>query len=711
MERKRARKEQRRALGLPKGPKKMPSQKTIQAKVFAMQKVPSLLLDQITHFMHIRGFTKVGKRIKIERQSRNRINGKQDHIGSFTYKIVPPLEEIWNEWLNKWLAENPDKAKPLRMDQDPEGKLENRKNRPQVSDSPDSSDEDDSSSSEDEEEQRQQRPPKRAKVEIDGEQMYVPIEIGDMPKQSKIRRGKVIDAQTGLINEEDDPLRSATAHTSVPEPLVNGNGQRVKPPLTTRKSEDANGTVNGKLASDSDISSSEDDSSSDSDAEEDAVDEDASAVNGGVSTKSKDSIMKDAPVPVSVSETLPLHSTSGRKAKVEKEVKKQKKPQRDATSSSSSLSSDSDADSESSDSETSGTKPRGPRPPPIPKNMNKSKRKKLEMQRLKILEAPDLVTGEIIKPSKPKPKPTPKPAAEKASKGEKVEKRKRSLSPFSARALISPHPALPPTPMVPFSHNNPSEAPTYISLMHEASPSSTDDEEQTGIPNPLKPKGSGPKLPAWKQALRAERKEKKDAKRAKKGLGRKLKPFEIQRLKRAELDAIAKGEDPTPYQIPNGLHVQYRGPKQDWSAEKEKAIKAAKEAQELHWKMYGPGATAGVDGTGDTQMNGAVNGNGSGSSTGQNRPFERVAKDTPMDPRFASNAYLERKIATTDPSNVNGFPGNANAAGREEYGSKAHRDLIVTRGKGFTKEKNKKKRGSYRGGAIDVAGGGGVKFD
>lgn len=37
------------------------------------------------------------------------------------------------------------------------------------------------------------------------------------------------------------------------------------------------------------------------------------------------------------------------------------------------------------------------------------------------------------------------------------------------------------------------------------------------------------------------------------------------------------------------------------------------------------------------------------------------------------------------------------------YGLKAHNDLIVTRGKGFTKEKNKKKRGSYKGGAIDQA--------
>jgi len=35
------------------------------------------------------------------------------------------------------------------------------------------------------------------------------------------------------------------------------------------------------------------------------------------------------------------------------------------------------------------------------------------------------------------------------------------------------------------------------------------------------------------------------------------------------------------------------------------------------------------------------------------------------------------------------------------WGAKASADLIVTRGKGFTKEKNKKKRGSYRGGEID----------
>jgi hypothetical protein len=45
------------------------------------------------------------------------------------------------------------------------------------------------------------------------------------------------------------------------------------------------------------------------------------------------------------------------------------------------------------------------------------------------------------------------------------------------------------------------------------------------------------------------------------------------------------------------------------------------------------------------------------------------------------------------------------------YAERAWKDLSVTRGKGFTKEKNKKKRGSYRGGPIDISGGKGFKFD
>ena len=69
-------------------------------------------------------------------------------------------------------------------------------------------------------------------------------------------------------------------------------------------------------------------------------------------------------------------------------------------------------------------------------------------------------------------------------------------------------------------------------------------------------------------------------------------------------------------------------------------------------------------------------------------PFQRVPKDTPVEERFSSNKYQSY-----------------------DYADRAHQDLSVTKGKGFTKEKNKKKRGSYRGGMIDVSGGRAIKFE
>lgn len=71
-----------------------------------------------------------------------------------------------------------------------------------------------------------------------------------------------------------------------------------------------------------------------------------------------------------------------------------------------------------------------------------------------------------------------------------------------------------------------------------------------------------------------------------------------------------------------------------------------------------------------------------------NVPFSRIPSDVKVDERLASNAYVPY-----------------------DYAQKAHEDLIVTKGKGFTKEKNKKKRGSYRGGYIDVEGKKGIKFE
>ena len=72
----------------------------------------------------------------------------------------------------------------------------------------------------------------------------------------------------------------------------------------------------------------------------------------------------------------------------------------------------------------------------------------------------------------------------------------------------------------------------------------------------------------------------------------------------------------------------------------------------------------------------------------QNVPFKRISKDTLVDPKLASNAYVPY-----------------------DYADRAHKDLSVAKGKGFTKEKNKKKRGSYRGGQIDVEGKKAIKFD
>ena len=46
----------------------------------------------------------------------------------------------------------------------------------------------------------------------------------------------------------------------------------------------------------------------------------------------------------------------------------------------------------------------------------------------------------------------------------------------------------------------------------------------------------------------------------------------------------------------------------------------------------------------------------------------------------------------------------------DTWGAKANQDLIVTKGKSFRHEKTKKKRGSYRGGEINM-GVNSIKFD
>jgi len=60
------------------------------------------------------------------------------------------------------------------------------------------------------------------------------------------------------------------------------------------------------------------------------------------------------------------------------------------------------------------------------------------------------------------------------------------------------------------------------------------------------------------------------------------------------------------------------------------------------------------------------------------------AEDHEVDPKF-NNSFEQKK----------GSPGC--------WGEKAYNDLKVTKGKSFRHEKNKKKKGSYKGGAIDMA--------
>ena len=83
-------------------------------------------------------------------------------------------------------------------------------------------------------------------------------------------------------------------------------------------------------------------------------------------------------------------------------------------------------------------------------------------------------------------------------------------------------------------------------------------------------------------------------------------------------------------------------------------------------------------------------GNSDGSSKAKKEPFRRVRAEE-----------IEIKKAALKDNSYQSF---------DTWGAKANQDLIVTKGKGFRSEKTKKKRGSYRGGAINV-GVNSIRFD
>jgi hypothetical protein len=83
--------------------------------------------------------------------------------------------------------------------------------------------------------------------------------------------------------------------------------------------------------------------------------------------------------------------------------------------------------------------------------------------------------------------------------------------------------------------------------------------------------------------------------------------------------------------------------------------------------------------------------NGNIQKNGNNKP-----------PRNVNERFSRIKPQSIPPEHLldNGYEAKGGIA--NDYGSRAHQDLIVTRGAGFRKEKNKKKRGSYRGGEITM---------
>jgi len=77
--------------------------------------------------------------------------------------------------------------------------------------------------------------------------------------------------------------------------------------------------------------------------------------------------------------------------------------------------------------------------------------------------------------------------------------------------------------------------------------------------------------------------------------------------------------------------------------------------------------------------------------------------------RIKGNTKLGRQVnerfRRVDPTKYEPIADNryvTKIAPANDYGQRAHQDLIVTRGQGFRKEKNKKKKGSYRGGEITM---------
>merc|ERR1711874_86030 len=99
--------------------------------------------------------------------------------------------------------------------------------------------------------------------------------------------------------------------------------------------------------------------------------------------------------------------------------------------------------------------------------------------------------------------------------------------------------------------------------------------------------------------------------------------------------------------------------------------------------------------------------------SGGSKPASDSGIEDDVKAKFAekkrSNTPFRRVVAETIEVNPNLTDNSANTS-FDTWGAKATADLIVTRGKSFRHEKTKKKRGSYKGGAINT-GVASFKFD
>ena len=121
-----------------------------------------------------------------------------------------------------------------------------------------------------------------------------------------------------------------------------------------------------------------------------------------------------------------------------------------------------------------------------------------------------------------------------------------------------------------------------------------------------------------------------------------------------------------------------------------------------------------TNGEKNLNLTGFIKGANSNKKNGHptNERFMRVRPEAvAMDNAFVDNRY-EAKVClvysfsrgfASQPGYFRNLRMSFQAGPSNDYGQRAHSDLIVTRGAGFRKEKNKKKRGSYRGGEITVS--------